>query len=175
MIKYKKIKDNENAIEIDGKVVLPFDKRFKEYLKWRDKNPELEKQGEFFINHKDNDSYRLPKVWPHKLGKLCDIEIKNNSVAGSSNDGIVRRVLDSIPKLLRQYKSEELCVIIGWTSPERKDFFYDDEWRTLYPNEYDELNEKYVTDIKYYLMNISRRNKKELTEFIDKLELQLNV
>ena len=44
MIKYKKIQDNENAIEIDGKVVLPFDKRFKEYLKWRDKNPELEKQ-----------------------------------------------------------------------------------------------------------------------------------
>ena len=87
-------------------------------------NPELEKQGEFFINHEDNDSYRLPRVWPHKLGKLCDIEIKNNSVAGSSNDGIVRRVLDSIPKLLRQYKPEELCVIIGWTSPERKDFFY---------------------------------------------------
>jgi antitoxin component YwqK of YwqJK toxin-antitoxin module len=44
MIKYKKIQDNENAIEIDGKVVLPFDKRFKEYLKWRDKNPKLEKQ-----------------------------------------------------------------------------------------------------------------------------------
>jgi hypothetical protein len=38
-----------------------------------------------------------------------------------------------------------------------------------------QLNDKYVTDIKYYLMNISRRNKKELTEFIDKLELQLNI
>ena len=31
-----------------------------------------------------------------------------------------------------------------------------------------------MTDIKYYLMNISRRNKKEINEFIDKLELQLN-
>ena len=54
---------------------------------------------------------------------MCGIEVKNNSVAGSSNDGIVRRVLDNIPTLLKQYKPEEICVIIGWTSPERKIFF----------------------------------------------------
>ena len=53
MIKYKKIIDNENAIEIDGKVVLPFDKRFKEYLKWRDKNPELEKANQ--LNNPTSD------------------------------------------------------------------------------------------------------------------------
>tara|TARA_Y100000592_G_scaffold32621_1_gene51830 strand:- start:759 stop:1670 length:912 start_codon:yes stop_codon:yes gene_type:complete len=119
-------------------------------------DPKLEKKGINWVNDPLNDNYRLPKVWPHKLGKifnnhwpLCDTEIKNNSVAGSSNDGIVRRVLDSIPKLLRQYKPEELCVIIGWTSPERKDFFtkatgagmlsHDTRggglWETLYPAE----------------------------------------
>ena len=43
-MKYKKIQDNENAIEIDGKVVLSFDPKYKEYLKWREKNPELERQ-----------------------------------------------------------------------------------------------------------------------------------
>jgi len=43
-MKYKKISNNENAIEIDGKVVLSFDPRYKEYLKWRDENPDLEKQ-----------------------------------------------------------------------------------------------------------------------------------
>ncbi len=102
-------------------------------------DPNLEKKGIGWINDPLNDNYRLPKVWPHKLGKLCGIEVKNNSVAGSSNDGIVRRVLDSIPKLLRQYKSEELCVIIGWTSPERKDFYFRDgekeHWETLLPAE----------------------------------------
>ena len=41
-------------------------------------------------------------------------------------------------------------------------------------NEDDTLNDKYMTDIKFYLMNISRRNKKEINDFIDKLELQLN-
>ena len=39
MPEYKKILNNENAIEIDGKVVLSFDPRYKEYLKWRDENP----------------------------------------------------------------------------------------------------------------------------------------
>ena len=86
-------------------------------------DPKLEKRGITHINDERNDKYRLPKVWPYKLGKLCGIEVKNNSVAGSSNDGIVRRILDTIPKLLKQYKPEELCVIIGWSSPERKDFF----------------------------------------------------
>ena len=44
MPKYKKIPDNENAIELDGKVVMSFDPRYKEYLKWRNENPELEKE-----------------------------------------------------------------------------------------------------------------------------------
>ena len=35
MIKYKKIPNNENAIEIDGKVILSFDPKYKEYLKKR--------------------------------------------------------------------------------------------------------------------------------------------
>ena len=43
-MKYKKISNNENAIEIDGKVILSFDPRYKKYLKWRDKNPELEEK-----------------------------------------------------------------------------------------------------------------------------------
>ena len=43
-MKYKKVPNNENAIEIDGKVVLSFDPKYKEYLKWRDKNPKLEKK-----------------------------------------------------------------------------------------------------------------------------------
>ena len=42
MIKYKKIPNNENVIEIDGKIVLSFDPRYKEYLKWRNENPDLE-------------------------------------------------------------------------------------------------------------------------------------
>ena len=42
MPKYKKVLNNENSIEIDGKVILSFDTRYKEYLQWKDENPNLE-------------------------------------------------------------------------------------------------------------------------------------
>jgi len=93
-------------------------------------NPELD---ETYINHPNNDSYRLPKVWPHKLSKLLGVEVCNNSQAGSSNDAIVRRTTEKVLSLLNEYKSEDLFVIVGWSSPERREFFYNDNWETLYP------------------------------------------
>tara|TARA_B100001057_G_scaffold500868_1_gene618396 strand:+ start:2020 stop:2763 length:744 start_codon:yes stop_codon:yes gene_type:complete len=88
------------------------------------------------VNDPRNRPYRLPKVWPHKLGNLLGVETDNNSVSGSSNDGIVRRLLKKIPDLLKTYESKDLFVIVGWSSPERKDFYYKgkwDAWETMYP------------------------------------------
>ena len=31
------------------------------------------------VHHPDNDQYRLPRVWPHKLGELLGIDVFNNS------------------------------------------------------------------------------------------------
>jgi len=106
-------------------------------------NPNLEITN---VNHSENDDYRLPKVWPSDLGKLTNIEIKNISRAGSSNDGIVRRILDNVNDYLEQgNNSKDLFVIIGWSSPERKDFYYRKPsrdklsfWETLYPNQLDQ-------------------------------------
>jgi hypothetical protein len=95
------------------------------------------------INHVDNDDYRLPKLWPYDLEKLTNIKVINNSRAGSSNDGIVRRVIDNISYLTEKNKSKDLFVIVGFSSPERKDFYYKGEfdgelingWETMYPAE----------------------------------------
>ena len=117
--------------------------------------------GEDFshVNHPDNDQYRLPRVWPHKLGKLLGIEIENRSVAGSSNDAIVRRVIPNVLRLLKKYKSEEIFVIVGWSSPERKDFYYKGEWdcwETLYPAQIEQnlpnmdVEKFYKLYLKYY-------------------------
>ena len=103
-------------------------------------NPELKTS---WVNDPVNDSYRLPKVWPHMLGKLSNTEVLNISHAGSSNDGIVRRTLDNVNHYLEQGNDpEELFVIIGWSSPERRDFYYRNpqdkfhcHWETLYPNQ----------------------------------------
>ena len=90
-----------------------------------------------FVNHPDNDNYRLPKVWPGKLESLLKTKVINQAVAGSSNDGILRRVINSVVKLLEEYDNDKILVIIGFSSPERKDFFYKKDnigdWDTLYP------------------------------------------
>lgn len=109
-----------------------------------------------FVNDPSNDEYRLPKVWPSKLAKILKCKSVNTSVAGSSNDGIVRRCLNKIPELLTTYKPEDILVIIGWSSPERKDFFYKNSWDTLYPAQYDtyhssdEIKQFYNTYLNYF-------------------------
>jgi hypothetical protein len=86
-------------------------------------DPKLIERGETNIQHWENDEYRLPKVWPYKLGKKLNIEVLNSSHAASSNDSIVKRVCENSLKLLKTYKPEEIFVIVGWSSPERKDFY----------------------------------------------------
>ena len=118
-------------------------------------NPEI---NTTHVNSKENDSYRLPKVWPHKLGTLLNVKTKNYAIAGSSNDGIVRRTIENIIGLSHQYNSEDIFVIIGWSSPERKDFYYKGDrncWETLYPAQLNqdlpkELNQFYKTYLKYF-------------------------
>ena len=96
---------------------------------------------------------------------MLDYETINKSEAGSSNDGIVRRVYRNVLNLLKENKPEDLFVIIGWTSPERKDFYYNwrhTSWETLYPAQFkqdfhfhDKVAEKelqvfYKTYLKYF-------------------------
>ena len=101
MIKYKKVSNNENAIEIDGKVVLSFDPRYKEYLKWRDKNPDLEQQllNELKQEIENRRLYNLGAPhknvnvwkWYHENGQLSLIcEMKNGK-----KDGIERGFYDN--------------------------------------------------------------------------------
>tara|TARA_X000001388_G_scaffold18285_1_gene11636 strand:- start:124 stop:876 length:753 start_codon:yes stop_codon:yes gene_type:complete len=124
-------------------------------------NPKLDVT---WVNHPTNDSYRLPKVWPHKLGELLNIEVLNTANAGCSNDSIVRRVVENTLKLLDKYRGEEIFVIVGWSSPERKDFYYDYNgkkyWETFHPfaiTDPQQLSQKpkdqqefYKAYIKYY-------------------------
>ena len=100
-IGYKKVPNNDNAIEIDGKVVLSFDPRYKEYLKWRDKNPDLEQQllNELKQEIENRRLYNLGAPhknvnvwkWYHENGQLSLIcEMKNGK-----KDGIERGFYDN--------------------------------------------------------------------------------
>ena len=49
-------------------------------------DPKLFGTDNAHVNHPKNKQYRLPRVWPGKLGKLLKTEVINNSVAGASNE-----------------------------------------------------------------------------------------
>jgi len=104
-------------------------------------DPELFGDNLSKVNDPDNKPYRLPRVWPHKIGKELNIEVINNSHAGASNDRIFRSTINDITNLLKTNKPEDLLVVVGWSSPERRDFFYKwheqdtGEWECLYPGE----------------------------------------
>jgi hypothetical protein len=89
-----------------------------------------------------NDEYRIPKIWPTKLGKsmgIQDKDIINLSYPAASNDRTVRNLVGWLTQeyLSRGKDTSELFVIVGLTSPERKDFYYRDEtmnsWVTMWP------------------------------------------
>ncbi len=92
--------------------------------------------------HPDNTEYRLQRVWPHMVGKELGINVINNSHAGASNDRIYRSTMNDVMSLLKQHKAKDLHVIVGWSSPERKDFFFREldgtggTWDCMYPAEF---------------------------------------
>ena len=105
-------------------------------------NPKLNTS---YVNDPENDSYRLPKVWPYKLGKLLNTKVLNNAGAGSSNDASIRRTNNKVLELLESNKEMDLFVIVGWSSPERK-FLLQRKWLTLYPAQLDKRDDKVLND-----------------------------
>lgn len=82
----------------------------------------------------DND-LRQRAAWPGQLGALlgCD-EVYNDAVPSGSNDRIVRRTIEWVlHRLANGTEAADLLVVIGWSSPMRREFVIDGEWRQLIP------------------------------------------
>lgn len=74
---------------------------------------------------KENDIYRLSRIWPSRLSKLLNASVINLAEPGDDNASILIRTQEYILRLLNQgVPASKLFVIIGWTSPERRDFWY---------------------------------------------------
>ena len=113
---------------------------------------------------KENDDYRTARIWPTKLAELSGIrDVINLSYPAASNDKIVRNLVGWLTQeyLSKNRPTDDLFIIVGFTSPERKDFYYKNDktgfwftvwpmWRHLYPQaELNEFSEIYMT----YLFN----------------------
>jgi hypothetical protein len=73
----------------------------------------------------ENDSYRLPRIWPTLLGKLLDTDVINLSEPGDDNSSILSRTQEYVLHLLNQgINPKQIFIVVGWTSPERRNFWY---------------------------------------------------
>lgn len=76
----------------------------------------------------ENDAYRLPRIFPTHLSTLLDADVINLSWPADDNGSILRRTLNYIIDryISKNRSTENLLVILGWSSPERNSFWYKD-------------------------------------------------
>jgi hypothetical protein len=81
----------------------------------------------------ENDSYRIPKIFPTHLAGLLDVEVINLSWPADDNGSILNRTIDYITNnyISKNISTDDLFVIIGWSSPERTAFWYKDGIRSM--------------------------------------------
>ncbi len=77
----------------------------------------------------ENDAYRIPRIWPTYIKKYLDCETVNIAWPADDNKTILYRTIDYITTnyLTKNKPTDNLVVIIGWSSPERNSFWYKSE------------------------------------------------
>lgn len=97
------------------------------------------KEGKMDVD-RENDHYRIPRIWPTMLAHKMGVEHKNISWPARSNDTIMGSTINWVlENYIKPGKStEDLIVMIGWSSPERKDIIIEDlddnvHWYTMWP------------------------------------------
>ena len=77
----------------------------------------------------ENDPYRIPKIFPTHLSNLLNVPVTNLSWPADDNGTILRRTINYISQkyLANNISTDNLFVIIGWSSPERNSFWYIDD------------------------------------------------
>mgnify|MGYP000881973219 CR=1 FL=1 len=87
-----------------------------------------------------NDAYRVPRIFPTYLAQLLDAEVTNLAYPADDNGTILNRTMVYLSKeyIAKGRSTENLLVIVGWSSPERNVFWYKDgnyaERFRLWPN-----------------------------------------
>jgi hypothetical protein len=81
-----------------------------------------------FDYYEENDVYRISKIFPTHLAKLMDANVTNLAWPADDNGTILNRTMVHISKeyLAKGKSTQNLFVIIGWSSPERNMFYYKD-------------------------------------------------
>lgn len=77
----------------------------------------------------ENNEYRLSKIFSTHLGKLFDANVINLSWPADDNNTILNRIITYVTSnyIIKNIPTNNLLLIVGWSSPERNSFWYKDE------------------------------------------------
>jgi hypothetical protein len=107
----------------------------------------------------ENDEYRIARIWPTYLGEISKKEVINIAKPSISNQWIYHSTIGWILKnYIEQNKpTDDLIVVVGWTSISRKEFFFNREGvtneKTLNVNGDFKLENKDLQEFfKYYIL-----------------------
>jgi hypothetical protein len=85
-----------------------------------------------FDHLEENDAYRVPRIFATKLGNMLDAEVTNLSWPADDNQSICNRTIDYLTTnyISQGLPTDNLFVVLGWSSPERVKFWYKDDERS---------------------------------------------
>ena len=78
------------------------------------------------IDFRVNDRYRVPKIYSHHMAQQLGCDYVNLGCPSDDNSSIIQRTMSYITtEYIRHDKStDDILVIIGWTIPERNNFWW---------------------------------------------------
>lgn len=81
-----------------------------------------------YDHEKENLSYRTERIWTTYIKEYLDCDTVNLAWPADDNKTILRRTIDYVTQeyLIPGKSTEELVVIVGWSSPERNSWWYKD-------------------------------------------------
>lgn len=107
----------------------------------------------------ENDAYRISRIWPTYLGQLSEKEVINIAKPSISNQWIYHSTIGWILEnyIQKRKPTDDLIVIVGWTSILRKEFFFNGKdatcEKTLNVNGDFKLEDKELQEFfKYYVL-----------------------
>lgn len=77
----------------------------------------------------ENDEYRVSKIFPTYLSELMNTDVVNLSWPADDNGTILNRTISFLTKnyISKNISTDDIIVIVGWSSPERNFFWYKDD------------------------------------------------
>jgi hypothetical protein len=76
----------------------------------------------------ENNSYRLSKIFSTHIGNLLNADVVNLAWSADDNNTILNRIITYVTSeyLSKNLPTDNLFLLVGWSSPERNSFWYKD-------------------------------------------------